>query len=467
MADTAAVASDPLPGGSRRWWGLAGASLAVFMAALDANVVNVALPIMARAFQVTTTIRWVSLAYLLPTTALLGAFGALSDVLGRRLITLAGVIVFVAGSALCGAAANLGQMILFRLLQGIGGSCIGSAVIAIATVNFAPHERGRAMSVVTLIAPLGAVAGPSVGGLLIGALGWPAIFYINLPIGVLAFLLIVRFLPRDERRPMHAFDWAGAALFTSVIVLFLVGMSPQGGHLSTPDSVLLGMCLAALVAFVAVEARAADPLVPPSLVRQVGFSVPALGILTASAVGAGMGFVLPFFLEETLGVGPATAGLTLLFFPLGIAVASQVGGRLTDRFSPILPAAIGSAVYLVGIVLLLPLDSHWGVASVAARLAVGGLGLGLFLSPSAVAVMAATPREHVGVGGALINVARYFGFAVGPTLATALWSPGLHGGAGISAMRTVLSVLVGVQAVTLATVLGYRARRTASLAPLS
>jgi EmrB/QacA subfamily drug resistance transporter len=444
----------------RRWWALTGASLAIFMAALDTNVVNVALPAMAQSFHVTREIRWVSLAYIVPTTALLGVFGAVSDMVGRRLITLVGVVVFVAGSALCGAAANIGQLIAFRVVQGIGGSCVGSAIIAIATVGFAPHERGRAMSVVALVAPLGAVVGPSVGGFLIGALGWPAIFYINVPVGVVAFALIARFLRRGERSGARAFDGAGAVLFTLAVVLLLGGLSPTAGGLSTGAVVALAACAASLVAFVLVERRAANPLVPMPLIRRPSFSVPVIGILTAGVLVTGLGFVMPFFLESTLRLGPAMTGLTMLFAPLGVALLSQVGGRLTDRFHPAIPAAIGAAVSIVGVLLLLPLDSRWGFADVAIRLVVVGIGMGLFLSPSNVAAMAATPREHVGVGGALVNTARYLGFALGPTLATALWSPGLQGQAGIAGMRTVLAVLAGAQVVTLLSVIAYRVDRS-------
>lgn len=173
MPDPSDILRSSTPGYRFRWWALAGASLAVFMAALDSNVVNVALPIMAGGFRVSSDIRWVVLSYLLPTTALLGAFGALSDVIGRKRITLVGVVLFVAGSILCGTAQSLGQMVLYRIIQGLGGACLGSSILAIATVNFAPQERGRAMAVIALIVPLGGVVGPSVGGLLIGVFGWP------------------------------------------------------------------------------------------------------------------------------------------------------------------------------------------------------------------------------------------------------------------------------------------------------
>jgi EmrB/QacA subfamily drug resistance transporter len=442
-----------------RWWALIGASLAVFMAALDSNVVNVALPIMAGIFHVDHQIRWVVLSYILPTTALLGAFGALSDVIGRRRITLIGVTLFVLGSILCATATSLPQMVIYRIIQGIGGSCIGSAILAIATVNFAPEERGRAMAVVGLIAPLGAVVGPSLGGILIGAFGWPAIFLINVPFGIVSFTLIFRLLPRDSAPQFKAFDAWGAVLFSAALVLLLLGLSPTAGRLTTLDFVLLAGCVAAVAILVAVERRAANPLAPPSLVSRRHFTIPLAGIMTMGIVGAGLGFVLPFFLEVNLHYSPEHAGLTLLFFPLAMAAASQVGGRLADRFNPRLPAAVGAAISLVGVILILPMDSKWTMVDLVIRFAMVGLGFGFFVSPSSLAVMSAAPRDHVGVGGALANTARFLGFALGPTLATVFWTPSLTGAASLTAMRTVVAIMVGVQVLTLATVLGYRVPR--------
>ncbi len=441
-----------------RWWALAGASLAVFMAALDSNVVNVALPIMARTFHVSTDIRWVVLGYILPTTALLGAFGALSDVLGRKRITLAGVVLFVAGSALCGTAQSLGQMVAYRVIQAIGGACLGAAILAIATVNFAPEERGRAMALIALIVPLGGVVGPSVGGLLIGAFGWPAIFYINVPFGIIAFLLIARLLPADTARGARAFDTWGAALFTVSVVLLIMGLSPSNNGVIVRDVLLLAGCLVTGAVFVAVERRAENPLLPLSLVRRRHFSIPLAGLMMSTLSASGLGFILPFFLENTLSMSPERAGLTLLFFPLGIATASQIGGRLSDRLRPQIPAALGAAMALLGVFLFMPLRGTWTMASVALRLAIGGLGFGFYIPPSNVAIMAATPRDHVGVGGALVNTGRFLGFALGPTAATILWSPSLQGLLSLASMRMVLIVLVAAQAASLASVLAFRAQ---------
>jgi len=447
-----------------RWWALIGASLAVFMAALDSNVVNVALPVMARIFHVDRQIKWVVLSYVLPTTALLGAFGALSDVIGRRTVTLIGITLFILGSILCGTAQTLPQMIVYRIIQGIGGSCIASAILAIATVNFAPHERGKAFAVIGLIAPLGAVVGPSLGGILIGALGWPAIFFINVPFGVISFALVFRLLPKDTGQKLKAFDTAGAMLFSAALVLLILGLAPTNGRLTTLDFVLLAGAVAAVAILVLVERRAASPLAPPSLVGRRHFTIPLSGIMTMGIVGAGLGFVMPFFLEGTLGMGPERAGLTLLFFPLAMAAASQVGGRLSDRFSPRIPAAVGAVISLVGVILLLPMDSHWSMPDLMIRFAMVGLGFGFFVSPSSVAVMTAAPRDHIGVGGALANTARFLGFALGPTLATIVWNPSLTGAQGLSAMRIVIVILAGVQALTLATVLGYKVQRDAGQA---
>ena len=441
-----------------RWWALAGASLAVFMAALDGNVVNVALPIMARTFGVSGDIRWVVLSYILPTTALLGAFGGLSDVIGRKRITLVGVVLFVAGSILCGTAQSLGQMVFYRIIQGLGGACLGSSILAIATVNFAPEERGRAMAVIALIVPLGGVIGPSVGGLLIGAFSWPAIFYINVPFGVISFILIARLLPADGAQRIQGFDGWGAALFTASLIFLILGLSPSKGRLTTTDIMLLAGCLAAVSAFTVIERRARKPLLPISLVRRRHFSIPLAGLMMSTLSASGLGFVLPFFLENTLHMGPEKAGLTLLFFPLGIAAASQIGGRLSDRFRPQLPAAVGAGVALVGIFLCLPLNGGWSMMDVAVRLAIGGLGFGFYIPPSNVAIMAATPRDHLGVGGGILNTGRFLGFALGPTIATIIWSPSLQGAMGISAMRMVIVVLIAAQAATLASVLAFRFR---------
>ncbi|HUJ75996.1 MAG TPA: MFS transporter, partial [bacterium] len=238
-------------------------------------------------------------------------------------------------------------------------------------------------------------------------------------------------------------------------------LSPQAGRLTTLDFVMLGACAAVVAALVAVERAARNPLAPPSLVSRARFTIPMSGIMTMGIVGAGLGFVLPFFLEVTLRYSPEHAGLTLLFFPLAMAAASQVGGRLADRFNPRLPAAVGAAISLVGVILILPLDSRWSMMDLVVRFAMVGLGFGFFVSPSSLAVMSATPRDHVGVGGALANTARFLGFALGPTLATVFWSPSLTGAVGMTAMRTVVAILVGVQALTLATVLGYRVERGA------
>jgi EmrB/QacA subfamily drug resistance transporter len=442
-----------------RWWALIGASLAVFMAALDSNVVNVALPIMAKTFHVDRQIRWVVLSYILPGTALLGAFGALSDTLGRRRITIIGVALFLAGSVLAGTARTLEQMIVYRLIQGIGASGIGSAIIAIATVNFAPEERGRAMSVIGLIAPLGAVVGPSLGGLLIGAFGWPAIFYINVPVGALSLFMILRLLPRDSAKMTKGFDVAGAVLFTAALVLLILGLNPPDGRIKTVEVLMLIGGAASAAALLLVERRASNPLLPLSLVGKRHFAIPASGIMTFAIVGTGLGFILPFFLEGLQGLSPERTGLTLLFFPLAMAITSQIGGRLSDRFSPRIPAAVGAAISLVGVALFLPMSQAWHPVDIAWRGAVVGVGFGFFISPSAVAVMAATPREHVGMGGALINTFRFLGFALGPTVATIFWTPGVQGASSLPSMRTVVLVMVIVQALTLATVLGYRVNR--------
>ncbi len=248
-------------------------------------------------------------------------------------------------------------------------------------------------------------------------------------------------------------------MFTAALVLLLLGLSPAAGRLTRTDFILLAGFVAVAVTLVVIERKAAAALLPPSLVRRARFSLPLLGFMASASAMAGIAFILPFFLEVTLKLGPEKAGLTLLFFPLGMAAASQIAGRLTDRFDPKLPAAAGAALNLLGIVLMIPLSSSWSIPAVALRLAVSGLGMGFFITPSTVAIMAATPREHVGVGSALVNTARYLGFALGPVFVSLFWSPGMSEPANHTAARLVVIVLAAIQAAALASVFSYRAER--------
>ncbi|HEY9595960.1 MAG TPA: MFS transporter, partial [Spirochaetia bacterium] len=250
-----------------------------------------------------------------------------------------------------------------------------------------------------------------------------------------------------------------ALLFSGALLALIIGLSPTGGRLTDVDLILLAACVAAVAGLVLVERRAVNPLVPPALVSRGAFTVPVLGLMTMGIVAAGIGFVMPFFLEESLGLTPVEAGLTLLFLPLAMAVASQIGGRLSDRFHPRVPAAIGATLILVGIGLMTPLNPHWSTLAIGWRLALTGLGFGLFTPANGVATMGAAPRDHVGVAGALTNTARFLGFSLGPTIAAALWSPGLRGAASTTAMRIVLIVMAGIELLTIASVLGYRVTR--------
>lgn len=436
----------------RRWWILLGAALTVFMAALDMNVLNVALPAMAGQFQVSGAIVWVSLSYTLVTLAFSALAGGLSDRIGRRTIYLTGIIIFLAGSLLCSIASSLPQMIVFRIIQGVGAACVTAPIMAVAATLFAAKERGKAMGIVGTIGPLGAVAGPGLGGLIVEHWGWPAVFLLNVPVGLVCFVLLGALLPKETVRQTSKLDLAGTALLSSGALFMLLGLSLDRW---TVILILAGVLL--LVLFVLVENRVKSPILPASLLLKSSFSFPLTAIMTSAVIGSALGFISVFFLQGELGMTPSQAGTAILFGPAAMMVASQASGFLTDRIGSRMTAWIGAAIGFVGLALFVPLNTAWSMGDVIVRLFMISFGHGLFATPTNVAMMAAVPRNIAGVGSAVSGLARTFGFALGPALAVLIWKPEDYAAAsGLESMRAVLYVMLAVQILSAIAVSRYR-----------
>jgi EmrB/QacA subfamily drug resistance transporter len=439
---------------SRRWWALMAAALGIFMVSLDMNILNVALPTMSSEFHVTRQIAWVSLSYTLAGIAAIPIAGRLSDVIGRKRIFLWGIVIFLIGSALCGTAATLWQMVLFRVIQGIGGAGIAAPIGAIATVLFPVHERGKAMGTIGIIGPLGGIAGPSIAGFLVDQWGWNSVFFLNIPVGLLSLLLLWRLLPADTDFRQAKFDFLGTFILSAGSLLVLLGLTSGQEHVFSDTRIwMLAAGVMLFLVFPLAENRMEQPIIPVPVMKNTAFSFPLIGILTSSVAGSGIGFLTAFFLQLELGLTPTQTGLTVLFFPLAMMAAAQMGGTISDRLDPRLAAGLGTALYLVGLFLFATLDPYWSMMDVAWRMFLMGFSHGLFIAPSNVAVMAATPREYLGVSSAIANLARSFGFALGPALATAIWMPGAADAR--SSMQMVVYLMMAVQVITFLTTYRY------------
>lgn len=439
---------------SRRWWALIAAALGIFMVALDMNILNVALPSMAAQFGVSDQIAWVALSYTLAGIAVITVAGRLSDLIGQKKIILWGIAIFLFGSVLCGTAATLWQMVLYRVIQGVGGAFIAAPIAAVATVLFPAHERGKAMGVVGIVGPLGGIAGPSLGGVLTDIWGWSWVFYINIPAAIVSFLLLWRLLPDDTAFRKVKFDLIGTLILSagSFAVLFGLSSESQDGIVSSQLMLLIAGA-ALFIIFPFVENKVEQPIIPMAILKKAAYSFPLIGILASSIAGSGLGFLNAFFLQQEMGLTATETGVTVLFFPLAMVAAAQIGGAISDRLGPKVSAGAGAAINILGMILFSPLHPDWSMAEVMGLMFVMGFGHGLFVSPANVAIMAATPRQFLGVSSAVSNMFRSLGFALGPAIAAFVWTPGADN--SISSMQTVVYLMIAVQIVTLITTFRY------------
>jgi EmrB/QacA subfamily drug resistance transporter len=412
-----------------------------FMVALDGSVVNAILPVLRDTFSSNVaTIEWVVTIYLLVLSGLLLSFGRLGDLRGHRSLYVVGFVVFVASSALCGVAWSAGMLISFRGLQAIGGALLASNSPAIVTGNFPAEQRGRAFGLVSMMTYLGLTVGPSLGGWLTHAFGWRTVFYINVPVGLLALTLSLIFIPKDSPSESEKrFDLPGAAVFLAALTLLLLGLN-KGAEWGWNSPSVLGL-LAGAAAFIAVfiliERRSSHPMLDLNLFRVPLFSTSTLGAVLNYICLFSVTFLMPFYLIQGRGLNPAQAGLLLTVQPVMMAIAAPVSGAFSDRIGSRRPGMIGMGVLAAGLLLLSRLNAESGLWLAVLGLVVAGTGTGMFISPNTSALMGAAPRERQGIASGVLATARNFGMVLGIGLAAAIFTTHL-------AMNTTEAFYAGI-----------------------
>ncbi|MFN8458942.1 MAG: DHA2 family efflux MFS transporter permease subunit, partial [Anaerolineae bacterium] len=339
-----------------KWWILLAVGVGGFMSALDSSVVNIILPVVSATFKSdVATVEWVVTVYLLLVSGLLLSFGRLGDLRGHKLVYLSGFGIFIASSALCGFAPAVVVLIAARALQSLGAAMLLANSPAILTKNFPATQRGQALGLQATMTYLGLTVGPSLGGWLTSQYGWRSVFYINIPVGLLAFLLSMYFIPLDppaERR--EPFDLAGALLFMAGLVALLLGLNQ--GHAwgwTSPAIVLLMIAaLVLLTVFLVIEGRVVSPMLDLSLFRSSLFSAStASAVFNYICIYTAL-FLLPFYLIQARGLDPAQAGLLLTSQPIIMAVMAPLSGTLSDRMGARLLSTAGMVILAGGLFLL-------------------------------------------------------------------------------------------------------------------
>ncbi len=442
------------------WLVVATVCIGAFMAALDASIVNVALPDMSTYFSTSASVvSWVLISYLLTLTAMLTMFGRMADMWGRRPLYTFGFLVFIIGSATCGAAVNLPMLITSRVLQAAGAAMLQANSVAIITATVPASVRGRAIGFQGSAQAIGLSLGPAIGGGLIALFGWRAIFYVNVPVGLIGTIMAAMILPRDKLTSKKAtFDWWGTLFMTPFLVLLMMALT-EGNVWGWSSPRILGMFGAAVVfllAFIGRELKFRAPLVDLRLFKIPVFSIGNFTGLLSYLAMFGVLFLMPFYLERVLSFDSALAGLILTAVPLGMTVVAPKAGALADRYGPRLLTTGGmflTAVATCGLALTVAV--HADLFLLAGELILVGAGLGVFTPPNNSSVMGSLPSARLGVGGGILNMARSLGMAMGTAISGTIMAvflilnggverPGGPKGPWIPATRYALYVLVGL-----------------------
>ncbi len=451
--------SDAITAGSRSradrissvnpWLVLVIACLAQFMVVLDASVVNIALPSVQRGLHFSTAnLQWIVNAYTLVFGGFLLLGGRAADLLGRKRLFVAGVVLFSAASLLNGLAQTSGMLIIGRGLQGLGGALVSPAALSIVTTTFTDGtQRTRALGVWSAIAASGAAVGLLVGGVLTDVASWRWVFFVNVPVGVATVILAVRYVAESRLEGIHrAFDVAGAVTVTGglVILVYAIVKAQSYGWGSTRTLGLGVLAFALLAAFVVIERRSRAPLVRLSIFRIRALTVADTVLLLVASGMFGMFFFASLYVQEILGYSPLRAGLAFLPATGGIMIGAGLAQTLVRRIGVRNVGAVGTAIGAVGMLILTQLPVH---GSYAGNVLVGllpiSIGLGLAFVPITLLGTSGVSREDSGLASGLFNTAQQVGGSLGlailSTLAASQTVNVLHGTGGVAELAARVS----------------------------
>lgn len=467
----------PAASGFARWRVFPPIALGVIMATLDASVVNIALPTLQRDFAASlSTVEWVALGYSLTMTGLLLAAGRFADARGRRRVYGHGLLLFTAASAACGFAPSAALLVVLRIVQGVGAALVSANGSALLVQAFPPEERGRALGAFGAMVGVGLALGPPLGGLVVERASWPWIFFVNVPLGLIAWRLLQQRVPADApSSEASGVDGVQPALWGLGLagVLLAVTRAPEYG---LQDPVVLAAAAVGVVllaGFVALQTRVRAPLLPLDLVAGplgAAVSLTFMGQLLSVSTG----FLMPLVLEETGGLSAAQAGAWLAVLPGAALVCAPIAGRLADRTGPRALTVTGMALTALGLFALSQLGTLPTGAPLVLGLALVGVGQGLFAIPNASALLSLVPHARLGLASGLQGTTRTLGLSTGIALSGAvlvaryrahahaplhIGAPGgVDHAAFVSATHETFLVLAGLAVV--ATIVAWRVRTT-------
>ncbi|MFN8470827.1 MAG: MDR family MFS transporter [Anaerolineae bacterium] len=423
MASSRSAAAPLTPGGltrSQTMGALAGVLLGILLSALDQTIVGTALPKVIAQLQGLDRYAWVFTAYMLTSTASMPIWGKLSDIYGRKWLYMLGMAIFVLGSALSGASQSMNQLILFRAIQGLGAGAMLPISLSIIGDIFPPAERGKYQGLTGAVFGVASIFGPALGGYITDSLNWRWVFYINVPVGIVALIVVYLTLPNFGLRTQHVVDYLGAALLVVGIVTLLLAFTWAGTEYAWLSVQILGLIALSIVLlslFVWVESRAQEAILPLTLFRNDIFSVSSF---TSFLTGIGMFgplLFIPLFVQGVLGQSATASGAVITPTLLSFVAASIVSGQLMSRWGRYkIISVVGLSVATLGIFLLSRMTTSTSLLTVTINMIIMGLGLGSVMALFTIIVQNAVDYRFMGVATSSITFFRSIGGTIGAAI---------------------------------------------------
>jgi EmrB/QacA subfamily drug resistance transporter len=462
IAERGEAIAERIPSGR---WALTSLSLSMLLPSLGTSIANVGLPTLAQAFNASfQNVQWIVLAYLLAITTLIVSVGRLGDVTGRRRLLLAGILLFTLASVLCGLAPTLWLLIGARALQGLGAAIMMALTMAFVGETVPKTRTGSAMGLLGTMSAIGTALGPSLGGVLIAGLGWPAIFLINVPLGVLTFVLAYRYLPADvsrQKRDRAGFDTAGTVLLALTLSAYALAMTIGHGSFGPLNVALLLAAVFGVGFFVFAETRTASPLIRLAVFRNRVLSASlAMNVLVSTVMMATL-VVAPFYLSHALGLNEALVGFVMSIGPVISTLSGVPAGRLVDRLDAPFVVMAGLVAIAAGSIALTVLP---GLAGYITAIAILTPGYQLFQAANNTTVMADVRPDQRGVISGMLNLSRNLGLITGASVMGAVFAlasgtpdiTAAHPEAVASGMRITFAVAAALAVIAFAIAAGTR-----------
>lgn len=418
---------------SQKWLVLTAVAASTILATIDASIVNVAFPTLVDQLGTSfNIIQWVALAYMLTIATLTMGMSRLGDVVGKKTLFVTGIAIFTLASAACGLVPDVSWLIGFRVLQAVGAVLILALGAAILVEAFPPNERGKSLGWIGTTVSLGIITGPVLGGILIASFNWRAIFFINIPVGIISIYLALRHVPNTEPPRGQRFDIAGAVLMS--IALFSLSLSltlGQDAGFGAP-SIVAGFVVSAVAAaaFVLVELRVESPMLQLRLFRSPMLSVSVVSGFLAFSCLAATFFLLPFYLEGVLGFDVGQVGLLLGAAPLMVGLVSPISGTLSDRLGIRRLTLLGLVLIATSYIGFITFDVNTTALHYLMIAIPLGIGVGVFSSPNNSAIMGSVPPEYMGIGGGLLTITRLLGQITGVAVLGSIWATSVAAASG-------------------------------------